>query len=108
MESMKKAKDAQHAAGKNTGMSGRDLVSIWFESDFREGGLIGRLDDAFQFTYNPEWFQEEEDDAEDEWDLEKYRRETQEQKDAEEEERIQSLHNGYREAGTTNGVHENE
>lgn len=27
-EAMKKAKDAQAAAGKNTGMSGRDLVCI--------------------------------------------------------------------------------
>ena len=28
MEAMKKAKDAQHAAGKVNGMSGRDLVII--------------------------------------------------------------------------------
>jgi hypothetical protein len=27
-EALRKAKDAQHSAGKNTGMSGRDLVRL--------------------------------------------------------------------------------
>ncbi|KIL58203.1 hypothetical protein M378DRAFT_15708 [Amanita muscaria Koide BX008] len=53
MEVLKKAKEAQHAAGKAIGMSGRDL-----------------------FQYNPEWFaDEDEGDASDEWDLARYRRE---------------------------------
>jgi hypothetical protein len=29
-EAKQKAKDAQHAAGKNVGMSGRDLVRVFF------------------------------------------------------------------------------
>ena len=50
-EALRKTKDVANAAGKNTGMSGRDL-----------------------FHYNPEWFEDEEDEEED-WDLSKYRRE---------------------------------
>ncbi|KAI0733534.1 hypothetical protein C8Q72DRAFT_772363 [Fomitopsis betulina] len=50
-EAMHRAKETQAAAGKNSGMSGRDL-----------------------FTYNPEWFEEEEEEEEDDWDLSKYRR----------------------------------
>ncbi|KAI5117376.1 hypothetical protein M0805_004366 [Coniferiporia weirii] len=76
-EAMKKAKDVQAAAGKNSGMSGRDL-----------------------FAYNPEWFADEDDDAEDEWDIEKYRREAQAERDAEEAARIAGLNigdDGYRE-----------
>src|SRR5260370_14128766 len=42
-EAHKKAKDAQAAAGKVTGMSGRDL-----------------------FSYNPDWFEEEEESEEEE------------------------------------------
>lgn len=77
-EALRKTKDAQHAVGKNVGMSGRDL-----------------------FQYNPEWFQDEDDDGEDDWDLEKYRR----QKEAEdleaEELRIAglSLSDGFHEGG---------
>ncbi|GAW09702.1 translation machinery-associated protein 46 [Lentinula edodes] len=49
-EALRKSKETQHAAGKNTGMSGRDL-----------------------FQYNPEWFDDEEgEDEEDDWDLEQY------------------------------------
>ncbi|KAF9001562.1 hypothetical protein BDQ17DRAFT_1490874 [Cyathus striatus] len=45
-EAMEKAKDQKNAAGKNTGMSGRDL-----------------------FQFNPEWFEDEDDgDASDDWD----------------------------------------
>ncbi|TDL25757.1 hypothetical protein BD410DRAFT_784790 [Rickenella mellea] len=73
-EAQRKAKDAQHAAGKSVGMSGRDL-----------------------FSYNPEWFEDEEGDAEEEWDIEKYRRERDAERDADEEERIQSLSDGYHE-----------
>jgi len=77
LDAMKKAKDTQAAAGKNTGMSGRDL-----------------------FTYNPEWFEDEDEDEEDEWDIEKYRRERQAEDDAAEEARIAALSladEGYRE-----------
>ncbi|KAG2053320.1 hypothetical protein BDR06DRAFT_956626 [Suillus hirtellus] len=50
-DALRKAKETQHAAGKNSGMSGRDL-----------------------FQYNPEWFEDDEDETED-WDLSVYRRE---------------------------------
>ncbi|THG97525.1 hypothetical protein EW026_g4494 [Hermanssonia centrifuga] len=66
-EAVKKAKDTQAAAGKNSGMSGRDL-----------------------FTYNPEWFEDEEDE-EDEWDLAKYRQQQEAADQAAEEERIRNL-----------------
>ncbi|KAL4066860.1 hypothetical protein V8B97DRAFT_1667054 [Scleroderma yunnanense] len=49
VEALRKAKEQQHAAGKNTGMSGRDL-----------------------FQFNPEWFDDEED--EEDWDISQYRR----------------------------------
>ncbi|KAG5340893.1 hypothetical protein C0989_012645 [Termitomyces sp. Mn162] len=81
-EALRKAKDAQNAAGKNVGMSGRDL-----------------------FTYNPEWFADSDDEDDgDEWDLNKYRR----QKEAEdleaEERRIAglSLQDGF-DAGDSSG-----
>lgn len=64
---MRKAKDAQAAAGKNSGMSGRDL-----------------------FQYNPEWFQDEEEEEE-EWDLSKYRRQKEDEDVAAENERIRLL-----------------
>ncbi|KAG1840998.1 hypothetical protein DFJ58DRAFT_809150 [Suillus subalutaceus] len=51
VDAMRKAKETQHAAGKNSGMSGRDL-----------------------FQYNPEWFEDDEEETED-WDLSVYRRE---------------------------------
>ncbi|KAF5382230.1 hypothetical protein D9615_004260 [Tricholomella constricta] len=76
-EVLRKAKDAQSAAGKNAGMSGRDL-----------------------FQYNPEWFQdEEEDDGGDDWDLDKYRREKEEEDLEAEELRIAklALGDGYHE-----------
>ncbi|KAG7089265.1 hypothetical protein E1B28_010963 [Marasmius oreades] len=78
-EALRKTKDVQHAAGKNTGMSGRDL-----------------------FQYNPEWFEDEEDDGEDDWDLAKYRREQEEESLAVEEKRVAdlALHDGeYHENG---------
>ncbi|KAI0034378.1 hypothetical protein K488DRAFT_45645 [Vararia minispora EC-137] len=66
-DAKRRAKDVQAAAGKNVGMSGRDL-----------------------FQYNPEWF-EDSDDGEDDWDLAKYRRQKEEEDRAEEELRIQNL-----------------
>jgi len=84
-EALKKAKDTQAAAGKNTGMSGRDL-----------------------FTYNPEWFAEEDDEPEeDEWDIAKYRRETEVERDAAEEARLAALNiddEGYRESAPAEAV----
>ncbi|PAV16345.1 translation machinery-associated 46 [Pyrrhoderma noxium] len=65
----KKAKEAQAAAGKSNGMSGRDL-----------------------FTYNPEWFIDDDDeDDQDEWDIDQYRRETEAEHDAQELARIEKL-----------------
>jgi hypothetical protein len=64
---LRKAKDAQAAAGKSSGMSGRDL-----------------------FQYNPEWFQDVDDDEED-WDLSKYRRQKEDEDLAAEADRIRLL-----------------
>ncbi|ESK82551.1 translation machinery-associated protein 46 [Moniliophthora roreri MCA 2997] len=77
-EALHKAKEVQNAAGKNTGMSGRDL-----------------------FQYNPEWFEDSDDDGEDDWDLAKYRREKEEEDLAAEEKRIAdlALQDGYHEDG---------
>lgn len=66
-EAARKAKDTQHAAGKNSGMSGRDL-----------------------FTYNPEWFEDEDEDDED-WDLAQYRKQKEDEDIALEEQRIRDL-----------------
>ncbi|KAH9023900.1 hypothetical protein EDB85DRAFT_295948 [Lactarius pseudohatsudake] len=66
-DAMRKAKNAQAAAGKNIGMSGRDL-----------------------FQYNPEWFQDS-DEEEEEWDLTKYRQQKEDEDTAAENERIRLL-----------------
>ncbi|RDX57184.1 hypothetical protein OH76DRAFT_1368069 [Lentinus brumalis] len=70
-EAMKRAKDDKHAAGKNSGMSGRDL-----------------------FTYNPEWFEDDDEPEDDEWDLAKYRKEQEDADRLAEEERIRQLQLG--------------
>jgi hypothetical protein len=70
-DALRKTKSAQAAAGKNSGMSGRDL-----------------------FQYNPEWFQdsdEEDGEGEDDWDLSKYRRQKEDEDIAAETERIRLL-----------------
>ncbi|KAN0093147.1 hypothetical protein V8E55_003931 [Tylopilus felleus] len=55
-DALRKTKEVQHAAGKITGMSGRDL-----------------------FQYNPEWFEDQDDgDESDDFDLTKYRRDEEE------------------------------
>ena len=64
---IRKTKDAQAAAGKNSGMSGRDL-----------------------FQYNPEWFQDS-DEEDEEWDLTKYRRQKEDEDLAAENERLRLL-----------------
>jgi len=69
-EVMRKAKDAQAAAGKNVGMSGRDL-----------------------FQYNPEWFADEAEEEPD-WDFSAYRKEKQDEDEREEEERIRQFNEG--------------
>ncbi|KAK0194086.1 hypothetical protein F5146DRAFT_1134859 [Armillaria mellea] len=60
-EALRKAKDTQHAAGKNVGMSGRDL-----------------------FQYNPEWFEDDDDEGSEDWEFEKYLKEKAEADAAEE------------------------
>ena len=47
-----------------------------------------------QFTYNPEWFEDEEEADEDDWDLAKYRKEKEDEDLAAEEERIRNLQLG--------------
>jgi len=55
-EASRKTKETQHAAGKITGMSGRDL-----------------------FQYNPEWFEDQDEgDGSDDFDLTQYRRDEEE------------------------------
>ncbi|KAG6862025.1 hypothetical protein C0995_008213 [Termitomyces sp. Mi166 len=80
-EALRKAKNAQNAAGKNVGMSGRDL-----------------------FTYNPEWFADSDDEDGDDWDLDKYRREKEAEDLEAEERRIAglSLQDGF-DAGDASG-----
>ena len=85
-EAMKKAKDAQAAAGKNSGMSGRDLVSQEWEFE-----MFLFTDISDKFTYNPEWFEEEEEE-EDEWDIAQYRKQKEDEDFEAEEERIRQLH----------------
>lgn len=92
-EALKKTKEAQNAAGRVNGMSGRDL-----------------------FDYRPEWFVDEEEDEDGEaaddsandggagrgWDLEGMRRETneaREREEAEERERIEKLREGMEAVG---------
>jgi hypothetical protein len=55
-----------------------------------------------QFQYNPEWFEEEDEgDASDDWDLNKYRREKEAEDLGAEEQRIADL--TLREGGFTEG-----
>ena len=89
----KKAKEAQAAAGKSNGMSGRDLVrssqKLIIISDSLNQLLFFF---TFQFTYNPEWFIDDDDeDDQDEWDIDQYRRETEAEHDAQELARIEKL-----------------
>jgi len=84
-DAAKNAKSVQAAAGKSSGMSGRDL-----------------------FTYNPEWFVEEDEGSDDEWDIAMYRREKEVDELEAEESRIAALdlEDGYREEAPadSNGV----
>lgn len=53
-----------------------------------------------KFSYNPEWFADEDEDEGEEWNIEKYRRETEAEHDAQEAARLASLNindDGYRE-----------
>lgn len=70
---LRKTKDAQASAGKNSGMSGRDL-----------------------FQYNPEWFQDSDEEGGelDDWDLSKYRRQKEDEDITAENERIRVLLSG--------------
>lgn len=84
-DALRKAKEQQAAAGKSNGMSGRDL-----------------------FTFNPEWFEGEDEDEEDDWDLTRYRKEQEDADLLAEEERIQSLSLGDQDGspGVSNGDEE--
>ncbi|KAF7374378.1 hypothetical protein MSAN_00321800 [Mycena sanguinolenta] len=78
-EAIRKAKEQNRAAGKSSGMSGKDL-----------------------FEYNPEWFVDEDDgDASDDWDIAKYRKEKEDEDAAAEARRIAdlSLHAGLPDGG---------
>ena len=61
-----------------------------------------------KFTYNPEWFAEDDEGSDDEWDIAMYRREKEAEELAAEEARIAALglDDGYREEepGDSNGV----
>ncbi|KAF9506454.1 hypothetical protein BS47DRAFT_1399479 [Hydnum rufescens UP504] len=78
-EALKAAKDAKHAAGKNVGMSGRDL-----------------------FSYNPEWFEEQDDEDEDDrgdredWDWAAYRKQQIEENERAEAEKIAAFNEGFK------------
>jgi hypothetical protein len=67
---------------------------------YSDGCLLERFVPPVQFQYNPEWFEDEDDaDAADEWDLDKYRREKEQDDLAAEELRIAqlSLREGFHE-----------
>lgn len=63
-DTLHKAKEQHNAAGKNTGMSGRDLAC-----HFLNYQIVFTYD--IQFQFNPEWFEDEEE--EDYWDISQYR-----------------------------------
>jgi hypothetical protein len=100
-DAVKKAKENAHAAGKNTGMSGRDLVRLALHPHSlslsspsplpaldRELNLIAPFP---QFTFNPEWFEDSEEEEEEDWDLDRYRKQKEEEDEATEAERIRQL-----------------
>jgi len=100
-EAKRKAKDLQASAGKNSGMSGRDLVCAYVYSFLFSCQLS-----SLQFQYNPEWFQDEDEGEEsDDFDLEKYRKEKEEEDLAAEEARIAglSIHDGPSSIGASGG-----
>jgi hypothetical protein len=87
-EAMRRAKQAHNAAGKNTGMSGRDLVCYYVMHLHRVLSLIA----SAQFQYNPEWFEEEDDgDGSEDWDLDKYRKQQEDENLSIEQQRIAGL-----------------
>ena len=89
-EAMRKAKQAHNAAGKNTGMSGRDLVCYSALHLTRIMPLTTCV--IPQFQYNPEWFEEEDDgDDSDDWDLDKYRQQQEDENLSLEQQRIANL-----------------
>jgi len=54
--------------------------------------LLFYNDPTSQFQYNPEWFQDEDDgDGSDDWDLDQFRREKEEEDRAAEEQRIATM-----------------
>ena len=91
VDAMRKAKDQQHAAGKNSGMSGRDLVRFACSRSLSHLCASRQWLICTQFQFNPEWFEDEDEGDEDLWDLAKYRREQEDADLAAEEERIRAL-----------------
>ena len=71
-EALKKVKEASHSAGRQVGMSGRDL-----------------------FTYNADWFQDESDDDDDEWDLTAYRKQKQEEDEADQQAMLEKWNKAF-------------
>jgi len=52
---------------------------------------VTHLNSSLQFQFNPEWFEDEDDDGTDDWDLNKYRKEKEAEDLAAEEARIAAL-----------------
>ncbi|TIA68394.1 hypothetical protein E3P91_04092 [Wallemia ichthyophaga] len=71
-EAVKKVKEASHSAGRQVGMSGRDL-----------------------FTYNADWFEDESDEEEDEWDLTAYRKQKQEEDEADQQAMLEKWNKAF-------------
>jgi len=78
-DALRQAKDAKHAAGKNVGMSGRDL-----------------------FSYNPEWFEDSEEEEEEDsradredWDYAAFRKLQLQEEAYAEEDRIAAFNDGF-------------
>ncbi|KAG8979582.1 hypothetical protein FRB90_008061, partial [Tulasnella sp. 427] len=78
-EVVRKAKEAQQAAGKFNGMSGRDL-----------------------FSFNPDWFEDEDASDEEDWDISAYRKEKEDADQAAEERLIQRFNEGFQALGNSN------
>ena len=79
LDALKRTKETQNAAGRVNGMSGRDL-----------------------FDYRPEWFEEEDDEEGDagtaeggEWDIDRMRKETEEEAEREEGLRIEEMRQDF-------------
>jgi hypothetical protein len=83
-ETMHKAKQAQASAGKAAGLSGKDLFEF-------SSSILPLLCQADMIS-DPELYAEsDEEEGDDDWDLEQYRKRTEEEREAAERARIVSL-----------------